>query len=114
MLVVAVVPISKPNHLLPEVDLHRCVGNGISYVPLSSHARCGTECFFQVKPPREDATCPFCNKQHFQVVNLGPKSDQEVQAEQMVRCIRIIAGCILADFLDDAGGAKDYRGANSS
>ena len=83
VLVVAVVPISKPNDLLPEVDLHRCVAQVLF---LSKHSRslCA-ECFFQVKPPREDATCPFCNKQHFQVVNLGPRSDQEVQAEQMVR-----------------------------
>jgi len=40
-----------------------------------------TECFLQVKKPRIDAICPFCNKTPYSVVYSGPLSSEERQKE---------------------------------
>eukprot|EP01122_Echinamoeba_exundans_P008712 TRINITY_DN293_c0_g1_i3.p1 TRINITY_DN293_c0_g1~~TRINITY_DN293_c0_g1_i3.p1 ORF type:complete len:300 (-),score=41.74 TRINITY_DN293_c0_g1_i3:73-972(-) len=54
---------------------------GLNRAKCCSKAIC-TECFLKIKLPGKDAsTCPFCNRNSWQVAFLGPKSKEEKEKE---------------------------------
>ena len=65
-----------------------------------------TECYLQVRPPKAQISCPFCNSSKFSVIYSGPTTAEELEA-QIAEEQKLIEAQIAARRSSDAQQEQD-------